>query len=58
MNQTENQAKALAEDAAALATDLAGAENAEGALRDNKENERQSLVAAVHSHLAKINGYK
>ena len=57
-NQTENQAKALAEDAAALATDLAGAENAEGALRDNKENERQSLVAAVHSHLAKINGYK
>ena len=57
-SQSENHAKALTEDAQALASDLAGADNAEGALRDNKENERQSIVAAVHSHLAKINGYK
>ncbi len=57
-SQSENHAKALTEDAQALAGDLAGADNAEGALRDNKENERKSIVAAVHSHLAKINGYK
>ena len=57
-SQSENHAKALTEDAQALAGDLAGADNAEGALRDNKEIERQSIVAAVHSHLAKINGYK
>ena len=58
-NQTDNQAKALAEDAAALATDLAGADNAEGALPQDKDAEsRAQLVAAVHSQLAKINGYK
>ncbi|MGN0902881.1 MAG: head maturation protease, ClpP-related [Succinivibrio sp.] len=56
--QNDNQAKALTEDAQLLASDLAGADTAEGALRDSKESERNSLVAAVHSHLAKINGYK
>ena len=58
-SQSENHAKAFTEDAQALAGDLAGADNAEGALPQDKDAEsRAQLVAAVHSQLAKINGYK
>ena len=58
-SQSDKHAKALTEDAQALAGDLAGADNAEGALPQDKDAEsRAQLVAAVHSQLAKINGYK
>lgn len=56
--QAESQAQALAEDAKAVAENVSGIENAEGALPEGKEEtERVSIRDAVLAQLKKLNGY-
>lgn len=57
--QADSQAKALAEDAQAVASEVAGVETAEGALPEGKEDaERVAMRNAVVEQLRKLNGYK